>query len=36
MTTNEINATKSYPCRHIFADGHRCGSKSLRTEAFCY
>jgi len=31
----DINA-KSYQCRHIFADGHRCGSKSIRQEEFCY
>ncbi len=23
-------------CRHIFPDGHRCGSPSLRHEHFCY
>jgi len=23
-------------CRHIFPDGHRCGSKCLRHEPFCY
>jgi hypothetical protein len=23
-------------CRHIFADGHRCGSPALRHEQFCY
>jgi len=28
--------TKSYQCRHIFTDGHRCGSKCLRSEEFCY
>jgi len=27
---------KSYQCRHIFTDGHRCGSKCLRHEEFCY
>ena len=27
---------KRYQCRHIFTDGHRCGSPSLRHEAFCY
>lgn len=27
---------KKFQCRHIFADGHRCGSKSLREEEFCY
>lgn len=25
-----------YLCRHIFADGHRCGSPALRKEQFCY
>ncbi len=23
-------------CRHIFPDGHRCGSPCLRSEEFCY
>ncbi|MDE1156324.1 MAG: hypothetical protein PW735_11435 [Acidobacteriaceae bacterium] len=23
-------------CRHIFTDGHRCGSPALRTQEFCY
>ena len=23
-------------CRHIFTDGHRCGSPCLRNEDFCY
>ena len=27
---------KRYQCRHIFADGHRCGSPCLRQEEFCY
>jgi phosphate transport system substrate-binding protein len=27
---------KHFQCRHIFADGHRCGSKCLREENFCY
>jgi len=27
---------KHFQCRHIFADGHRCGSKSLRQENFCF
>jgi len=26
----------SKKCRHIFTDGHRCGSPSLRTQEFCY
>jgi hypothetical protein len=25
-----------FRCRHIFADGHRCGSPSLRKDPFCY
>jgi len=28
--------TKSFQCRHIFTDGHRCGSKCLRHEELCY
>jgi hypothetical protein len=28
--------TTHFLCRHIFTDGHRCGGKSLRHEAFCY
>jgi hypothetical protein len=27
---------KRYQCRHIFTDGHRCGSPCLRQEDFCY
>jgi hypothetical protein len=27
---------KHFQCRHIFTDGHRCGSKCLRHEDFCY
>ncbi|MEI9979841.1 MAG: hypothetical protein WDN23_12760 [Edaphobacter sp.] len=27
---------KRYQCRHIFADGHRCGSICLRREELCY
>jgi len=27
---------KRYQCRHIFTDGRRCGSASLRNEEFCY
>jgi hypothetical protein len=30
------NETKRYQCRHIFTDGHRCGSPCLRREEFCY
>jgi hypothetical protein len=28
--------TKRFQCRHIFTDGHRCGSICLRGEPFCY
>ncbi len=36
-TTETTEATpKRYRCRHIFIDGHRCGSPSLRGEPFCY
>jgi hypothetical protein len=31
-----IATSKRYKCRHIFLDGHRCGSPSLRREEFCY
>ncbi len=27
---------KQYQCRHIFTDGHRCGSPCLRGEDLCY
>jgi hypothetical protein len=35
---NEATTTenKRYQCRHIFTDGHRCGSICLRGEPFCY
>jgi hypothetical protein len=29
-------AIKQYQCRHIFTDGHRCGSPCLRGEDLCY
>ena len=28
--------SRRYRCRHVFTDGHRCGSPSLRTQDFCY
>jgi hypothetical protein len=31
-----IAPTRRYLCRHIFTDGHRCGSPALRQEQFCY
>jgi len=27
---------KRFQCRHIFTDGHRCGSACLHHEEFCY
>jgi len=33
--TNQTES-KHFQCRHILADGHRCGSKCLRGEQFCY
>jgi hypothetical protein len=27
---------KHFQCRHIFVDGHRCGSKCLREQNFCF
>ncbi len=35
VINNETEA-KRYQCRHIFTDGHRCGSPCLRGEPFCY
>src|SRR3984957_477342 len=26
----------SYLCRHVHADGRRCGSRALRQQNFCY
>jgi hypothetical protein len=28
--------TRRFQCRHIFTDGHRCGSACLSQEEFCY
>src|SRR6266702_3902586 len=28
--------TRRYRCRHVFTDGHRCGSPSLRQQELCY
>jgi hypothetical protein len=36
MTETTTTETKRYQCRHIFTDGHRCGSICLRGEPFCY
>jgi hypothetical protein len=27
---------RRYLCRHVFADGHRCGSPALRRQNFCF
>ena len=32
----EHTEPKRFQCRHIFTDGRRCGSPSLRNEHFCY
>jgi hypothetical protein len=32
----QTEAPKRYQCRHIFTDGHRCGSPCLRSEDLCY
>ena len=29
-------AVRRYRCRHVFADGRRCASPSLRNEPFCF
>jgi hypothetical protein len=36
MTELLPHPTLRFQCRHIFADGHRCGSLCLRNEDFCY
>jgi hypothetical protein len=33
---DQIETPRRYQCRHIFTDGHRCGSPCLRREEFCY
>src|SRR6266702_2988125 len=32
----ETDPTRRYRCRHVFTDGHRCGSSSLRQQELCY
>jgi hypothetical protein len=34
--TPPTGTPKRYQCRHIFTDGHRCGSPCLRSESLCY
>jgi len=36
MTTPDTNEPRSYRCRHIFTDGHQCGSPALRGEKLCF
>jgi hypothetical protein len=36
MTSMPTNTNSAPRCRHLFPDNHRCGSPSLRTQAFCY
>jgi hypothetical protein len=36
MPTPNPEQTTRFQCRHIFTDGHRCGSICLRKEIFCY
>jgi hypothetical protein len=36
MPQTEGHTETRFQCRHIFTDGHRCGSPSLRGEEFCY
>src|ERR1700722_124073 len=31
-----VDKPNRYQCRHIFTDGHRCGSPCLRGEELCY
>src|ERR1700722_9657797 len=36
MHNPTTDPTRRYRCRHVFTDGHRCGSPSLRTQEVCY
>ena len=36
MSNPNPDKSVQYQCRHIFTDGHRCGSRCLRNEHFCY
>jgi hypothetical protein len=36
MNDQQTETPKRYQCRHIFTDGHRCGSPALRQEDLCY
>jgi hypothetical protein len=35
-TAPVTDPTRRYRCRHVFTDGHRCGSPSLRGQDLCY
>ncbi len=35
-TEPTTTAAPAYQCRHIFTDGHRCGSRALRHQPFCF
>jgi hypothetical protein len=35
-TPPAIDPKRRYLCRHVFTDGHRCGSPSLRGQDLCY
>ncbi|MGA1984532.1 MAG: hypothetical protein ABSG84_18955 [Acidobacteriaceae bacterium] len=34
--STDTDPTRRYRCRHVFTDGHRCGSPSLRSHELCY
>src|SRR5260370_1511473 len=36
ITEPGTETQKRFQCRHIFTDGHRCGSACLHHEEFCY
>lgn len=33
---SQTETSTRFQCRHIFTDGHRCGSPALRNENFCF
>ena len=36
ITPTQIDPKRRYLCRHIFTEGHRCGSPALRGQSLCY
>src|ERR1700693_5622572 len=36
IVESRTKTPKRFQCRHIFTDGHRCGSACLHHEEFCY